>query len=344
MKYSLLLFPFILFLACKSPAPTDSTAKSKINHGDNTSVIAFGSCADEDNTHLMWRYIIANQPDLWIWLGDIIYGDSDDPIKLRNDYAELNNKAEYQKLKAACPTIGTWDDHDYGINNGGKEWQIKEEAQQELVDFFGAPAEDPRRQREGVYHSYTLGEANKKVKVILLDCRYFRDSSVIGADRQYILNETGTILGEAQWQWLENELTNSDAQVHIIGSGIQVIAEDHRFEKWANFPNERKRLFDLLEKIKPAHPIIISGDRHLAELSKIDVGGQPVYDITSSGITHSYEKVNQNGEVNRHRVSDHLTGYKNFGLILIDWNKSPIEIRTEVKGIENQIWFSEVLK
>ena len=345
MKNSLLLFTLIFAFGCKAPTSSvDSTEAPSINHGDNTSVIAFGSCADEDETQPMWPYVVANQPDLWVWLGDIIYGDSDDPNKFKNDYIELNNITNYQKLKATCPIIGTWDDHDYGINNGGKEWQIKKETKKELLDFFEVPETDPRRKREGVYHSYSFGEKGKKVKVILLDCRYFRDSSVVGADRQYILNETGTILGEAQWQWLENELTNSDAQVHIIGSGIQVIAEDHRFEKWANFPNERKRLFDLFEKTKPAHLIIISGDRHLAELSKIDIGGQSLYDITSSGITHSYTKVNQNGETNRHRVENHLTGNQNFGLIIVDWSKTPIEIRTEVKGIENQVWFSEKLE
>ena len=343
MKNWIFLLVALFFFGCKNTEPKTTTAIPKIEKEENNTIIAFGSCADQDREPFMWKYINANQPNLWIWLGDNIYGDSDDPSDLKREYEKQNAHEDYQKLKATCPIIGTWDDHDYGINNGGKEWSIKAAAQRELLDFLEVSASDPRRNREGVYSAYTFGEAGKSVKVILLDCRYFRDSSEIGANKQYILNETGTVLGETQWNWLENELTNSTTQVHIIGSGIQVIPEEHRFEKWANFPNERKRLFQLLEKTKTANPIFISGDRHLSELSKITFEGKVFYDFTSSGITHAYHKANQNGEANQHRVSNYLTGNENFGIIRIDWSKNPIEIKTESRGIRNQVWFSEVL-
>ncbi len=310
-----------------------------------TTVIAFGSCNDEEREQPMWQYIIENQPELWIWLGDIIYGDTDDMLDMTRQYGFLYDNEDYKKLKETCPIVGTWDDHDYGVNNGGKEWHAKKMSQNVFLDFMGAESNDPRRKREGIYSSYTLGETGQQVKVILLDCRYFRDSSVIGKNKRYIKNETGTILGETQWKWLESELANSSAQVHIIGSGIQVIPEDHRFEKWANFPNERQRLFDLLSKTKPANPLIISGDRHIAEVSKIDIKGfsQPLFEVTSSGLTHSYELVEKKGELNQHRVKNLLSGQKNFGLFFIDWKKNSIEIRTEVRGLNNEIHFKQKL-
>ena len=344
MNKFLFILSFVFLFSCKDTKNESSESKSPV--GVNTTVIAFGSCNDEEKEQPMWKYIIENQPKLWIWLGDIIYGDTDDMSEMKQQYDDLDSIDGYKNLKAICPIIGTWDDHDYGVNNGGKEWHAKEMSQNVFLDFMGAEPDDVRRKREGIYSSYTLGESGQQVKVILLDCRYFRDSSITNEKKRYIKNETGTILGEAQWKWLENELTNSTAQVHIIGSGIQVIPEEHRFEKWANFPNERRRLFELLAKAKPSNPIIISGDRHIAEISKIELKGlpKPVYEITSSGMTHSYELVEKKGEPNQHRVKNHLSGQLNFGLFFIDWEKESVEIRAEVRGLRNEILFKEDLK
>ncbi len=176
--------------------------------------------------------------------------------------------------------------------------------------------------------------------MILLDTRYFRDTVYKDINtKAYLPNNTGDILGETQWAWLENELKNSEADFHIIGSSIQVIPEDHAYEKWANFPTARKRLFDLLEKYPDKKTIMISGDRHIAEISRIDLEGlpYPLYDFTSSGLTHSWN----NGivEMNRHRVSDFIRGL-NFGLIIIDWEKNGNhKIRFEIRGEADKLLY-----
>jgi alkaline phosphatase D len=168
--------------------------------------------------------------------------------------------------------------------------------------------------------------------VLLLDTRYFRDALLASADtaRRYGANEAGDLLGEAQWRWLEEELRSSDAQVHIIGSSIQVLAEDHGFEKWANFPRSRQRLFDLIADTQAPGAVLLSGDRHIGEISRYDAPGvsYPLYDLTSSGLTHVYEEAD---EPNRHRVSD-LIKVLNFGLITIDWSSSPVQLTFQIRG------------
>ena len=151
------------------------------------------------------------------------------------------------------------------------------------------------------------------------------------------------ILGEAQWEWLEHELINSDAQVHIIGSGIQIIPEEHNYEKWANFPKARKRLFDLLEKTKVKYPFLISGDRHIAELSKYQSENMayPIYELTSSGLTHSW--VIKRKEANMHRVGP-LIIERNFGLLRIDWSQEMPRLTVEVRGLEDQLYLRKDLK
>ncbi len=304
--------------------------------------IAFGSCSDEDQPQPMWKYIVANEADLWIWLGDMIYGDSDDPKVLEDKYNQQLANEEYQKLQTSTPIIGIWDDHDYGENDGDKHFVIKRESKELMVDFLDVPEDAKVRQREGAYQSYTFGEGNKKVKILLLDARYFRDElkkNVLTKGQKYQKNETGDVLGESQWKWLEDELTDSEAAIHIIGCGIQVIPTQHNYEKWANFPSAHQRLYDLLNQTQPNRAILLSGDRHIAEVSSIQLDSldYPLYDITSSGMTHSYEKVEQRGEANQYRVDNILSGQKNFAQLEIDWSLSPPEVKVEIIGLGNKI-------
>ncbi len=301
--------------------------------------IAFGSCNKEDQPQPMWEEILNYNPDLWIWLGDNIYGDSKDPEVLREKYQTQLENSSYKKFIGVTPVIGTWDDHDYGVNDGGIGNPIREESQQAFCDFMQMSDKNPVRSRKGVYSSNTYEFQEKLIKVILLDSRYHRDT-IYRVDGVYQPNMEGTILGEEQWKWLEDELTDSKADVHIIGNGIQFLSAQHRFEKWANFPNERKRLLELLKNKKPKGLIMISGDRHIGEVSKLELEGldYPVIDVTSSGLTHSYEQVEE--ELNDLRISS-LIGQKNYGIFNITFqNKRPI-IDVTINGLESRIFYKE---
>jgi alkaline phosphatase D len=288
----------------------------------------------------MWEEIMTNKPQLWIWLGDNIYGDSHYMNVLSEKYQRQKTRKSYQEmLKSPINIIGTWDDHDFGINDGGREYSMKKESKELLLDFLDVPADHPVRSREGVYQTHTYGHDDRKVKVILLDTRYFRDSLWVEFpenQRAYVGNPEGDVLGEEQWAWLAGELTDSDASIHIIGSSIQVLSEEHRYEKWSNFPRSKERLFKLLADKKPARTIFLSGDRHIAEISRIEIPGYPwpVFDFTSSGLTHTWG--NSNVESNKHRVSDFIIA-KNFGLINITWKEDGPEIVFKIMGKNNAV-------
>ena len=72
-------------------------------------------------------------------------------------YSLLKNTMDYQRLLACAPVIGTWDDHDYGLNDGGKEYSMKEESKKLMLDFLDVPKNAAVRNRPGVYQSYTRG-------------------------------------------------------------------------------------------------------------------------------------------------------------------------------------------
>ena len=297
-----LLFSLLLACSYASSAPSQTTSAP-----NETTVIAFGSCNREDQPQPLWPVIARHKPQVFIWLGDDIYGDTDDMRVMRAKYRQQLNNRGYRAFLQQVPIIGTWDDHDYGLNNGGSEFKARAASQKEHLDFLGEPLHSARRQQDGIYASYTYGQPGRQVKVILLDTRYHRDR--IGSD--------GTVLGERQWEWLEKELRESKAQVHLIGSSIQVIAEQHRFEKWANFPRERVRLFNLIAATRAPGVVFLSGDRHIAELSVVRDSsiGYPIYDVTSSGLTHTSSP---RREENRHRVGDAVFDL-NYGLVVVDW-------------------------
>ena len=288
--------------------------------------IAFGSCSEHNADQPLWEPIVATDPDLWIWTGDIVYAGTEDMDLMRAIYSLQAARPDYARLVATCPVIGTWDDNDYGVNDGGLEYPQRQRSQKLLLDFLDVDDDDPRRQRAGVYRTHVYGPPGQRVKVILLDTRYHRQEP--GKDTE--------ILGAQQRAWLEAKLAGSDAQVHLIVSSIQVIPEEHKYEKWANFPRARQRLFDLIRRTRAQGVVFVSGDRHIAEISRLDADavGYPLYDITSSGMTNSWRSFR--GEPNRHRLGE-VYHDLHFGLIEFDWSVSPPMLEMQIRDRHNEI-------
>ena len=323
------VFICTLFVACRSNQPKTAQTNPQ---AAVVQTIAFGSCSKQSLPQPLWDDVVAQHPNLWIWLGDNIYGDSESMDTLRTKYALQKSNPVYQQLRQSATVLGVWDDHDYGVNDGGKEYPRRRESQQLLLDFLDVPTNDPRRTQEGAYSAQTFGPAGKRVKVVLLDGRYFRDP-LKKDGKANVPDPSGDLLGETQWQWLEKQLTNSDADVHVIGCGIQFLTDEHPYEKWANFPTAQQRLFDLLGKTKPKGAMLISGDRHIAEIAKKRIPGLPydLYDITSSGLTHVSKPYE---EPNRHRVGAKINEL-NYGLITINWNQKLLTATVRING-DNQ--------
>ncbi|WP_323756849.1 alkaline phosphatase D family protein [Roseivirga sp.] len=294
--------------------------------------IAIGSCSRQEAPQYLWPEVLKNNPDLWIWLGDNIYGDTQDMALMAEKYQVQKSNADYQKMMKQMDIIGIWDDHDYGVNDGGKEFVKREESRDLMFEFLDVERNNPAWKREGGYQSYEYGVDGKKVKILLLDARYFRDE-LKRVDRKYVPNLEGDVLGEAQWKWLENELTNSDADIHILAGGVQLLPEEHPYEKWNNFPKAKQRLMNLIATTQPKNAFYLSGDRHISEISKTVIPGYGAfYDFTSSGLTHSSE--GNTSEPNGFRVSK-LVDVKSFGLIKIDWSETEPQVTFEMRGLAN---------
>ena len=336
MRLFLLISVTLLLTSCKPDKKETKQSEKQNNPYDF--VIAFGSCNNQNLPNPFWNEILQNNPNIWIWGGDIIYADTDNMKLMKSYYDQVKNDSVYSKFSKKAELLGTWDDHDYGLNDGGEEYTKKDSAQQLFLDFFDVSKNDIRRTRKGVYNSKTYTINNKTIKVIVLDTRYFRTplSKDPTGEKRYIPDTTssGTMLGEEQWEWLENELKNTTADFNIIMSSVQFLSYEHGFESWGNMPHEVKKLKNLIVNSKANNVILLSGDRHISEISsvKIDSLSYPLIDFTSSGLTHSY--TSYSFEPNQYRITDVIND-KSYGLLNFDLNNNKVVM--EIRGANNKV-------
>ena len=335
----MLVFVFLIALvSCQPKAPKVETSTLAPTEFHSDFVLSFGSCNNQLIPNPFWNQLKNQHTDVWIWGGDVIYSDTEDMQILKNNYAIQKRDTTYLNFVRTTTVMGTWDDHDYGVNDGGNEYRKKKESQQLFLDFLEVQPTDVRRKQEGLYYSQTFKIKEHAIKVLILDTRYFRSALTNDetGKKRYQPNAygAGTFLGEAQWQWLQKELTHSTADYHVIMSSVQVLSSLHGFESWGNMPHELERLEQLIVDSQAKGVILLSGDRHISEISvkKIGLNQIPLPDFTSSGMTHSYTSFS--GEENPYRVSK-VIFEKSYGIIRFDFQKR--KVRMEMWGEENKL-------
>lgn len=299
--------------------------------------VAFGSCARIDLPQPIWNTIAQWQPHAFVTLGDIVYADTEDMAYMKAMYAQMDTVSGFRKVQNTSAVYGIWDDHDYGENDGGASYKKRREAQKLFLDFLNEPQDSQRRTTPGIYDAVYL-DAAKRIQLILLDTRFFRSAWVkdnVTRMRYRPVYDAGrTMLGAAQWRWLEAQL-QMPADVRIVASGVQVVNDTHGYECWGLFPLERARLFDLIKKTEASGVIFISGDRHFAEVSVMDGGvGYPMYDITSSGLTHTAQDGHK--APNNKRVGPAFNGF-NFGALTIDLDRDDPAVFVEIRGLKGEV-------
>jgi alkaline phosphatase D len=295
--------------------------------------LCFGSCARETKDQPIWEAILAKQPELFVFLGDNVYADTTDPMVMAKAYAALAAKPGFQKLKAGVPIRAMWDDHDYGANDSGSDYAMKDEARRQFCDFWGEAPDSPRRSQEGGVHAaYVFGPSGQRVQLILPDLRWNKTPVTPpggffavatkylaakitgrGARGAYrpVTDPEATMLGPAQWAWLERQF-QEPADLRVIGSSLQALSRGTGWEAWDMFPHEQQRLEALIGTA--GNVVLLSGDVHYAELTRAErPGASPLWELTSSGLTEVWPNLPPNDR----RVSTYRG--RNFGLVEIDW-------------------------
>jgi alkaline phosphatase D len=311
-----------------APLPPETTVIDRI---------AFGSCADQRPPQPFWDVILAEAPQLLILMGDNVYGDvsSAEMIELREAYAALAAQPGFQRARARVPILPIWDDHDYGANDAGGDFPHRQESAALFRAFWRVPADSARGQRVGLYEACMFGPAGRRLQVILLDMRSFRsplrptDERGAPGKERYLPDPdpAKTMLGEAQWAWLTERL-REPADLRLLVSSIQVLAEGHGWERWGNLPLERERLIRLIAETGAGGIVFLSGDRHLGSIyERTGDAPYPLYEITSSSFNRPFRDAREQDPLQQGDIYTEA----NFGMVRIDWpaGRVALELRAD---------------
>ena len=237
--------------------------------------VAFGSCAryQEDRVQPIWDVVVELQPDLFLWLGDNMYGDSEHPEFLAEEWRRQRDVASLQPVNFHTPQLAIWDDHDYGLNNHDRTNPIKDEALAIFSQYWANPAAG-LPDCPGVFFSYSYSG----VDFYFLDVRYHRDPN--DAPR----SPDKTMLGACQLQWLKDELSASTASFKLLLSGSPWSkGKGDQGDSWSAFLEERDALLRWVFEQEIEGVVLLSGDTHVGELNAIPLGEEGGYDIYELG-------------------------------------------------------------
>ena len=332
MRVSLLSFLAFVFVTGPTLAQVEFDPTQPIER------IALGSCARQDRPQPFWDVIQQGAPDVFLFLGDNIYGDNKrdlannrlyGPQYLKDAYDTFADHPEFIPFRQSVPILATWDDHDYGLNDAGRELPFKENAKQQFLDFFALPDEAQIEGHEGIYYEVSAGPAGQRVQMIFLDTRFNRSPLKRSTQENWgpgpyepLQDEEQTLLGDAQWSWLEAQL-KKPADARLIISSIQIIADSHYWERWGLMPKERNRLYALLRDTKANGVVFLSGDRHRGGLYKnAEAGPYAFYELTASSLNAPGRGL---AEVGPYQLGGTYPG-ENFGTVGFDWAERTVTL------------------
>ena len=300
--------------------------------------IGFGSCFNQAKSAPIWDAIASESLDGFIFLGDNVYASRGfSEAQLAQAYRDANQVIPWDQLGFVA---ATWDDHDFGQNDGGASFTGQAISQRLFWEFFAPHTKASPAGDRGVYHASIRQIGELQVQIIALDTRSFRGRlkptlvrNTPGAER-YVPNpdSSQSMLGAAQWEWLEATLSKP-ADLRIVMSSVQILADGHGWERWGNLPHERDRLLKLLTERKPSQLILLSGDRHIGGAYESEAFGERFLEFTSSGLNMAWTQAteylpNQLGEPIR---EDHyaVLAINQDGFARVVWHNTRGDVITE---------------
>lgn len=271
--------------------------------------IAFGSCCriQIDAVQQIWDSVAAVEPDLFLWLGDNIYADSDAEAAFTDLYGRQRAVPALARLGTRVPQLATWDDHDFGYNDSFADNPVKAMTTRVFNRWWANPSAGSA-DAPGIFFRHSFGP----VDIFMLDGRTHR---VAGQ----------TMLGAGQLAWLKRELMASKATFKILASGGGWSRAEAGGDSWAEYLDERNHILNFIRDQKISGCLGISGDVHMAEANCVpwsEQGGYDFYDLVSSGLAQiiTDKFVDQTPEV---RMRTPFTGSTNFGLLDFSFDPEP---------------------
>ncbi len=220
----------------------------------------------------IFKSMTGTASDFMLWLGDNVYyldGEWKSYDRMFLKQARMRTNEHINEFIQTRPQYAIWDDHDYGPNNSGKKYELKDTSLTVFQDFWANPSYGTKK-TPGNFTSFTYEDA----EFFLLDGRYYRSK------------KSDEMFGEGQMKWLKKKLKKSEANFKIIVAGTQMLPTNVKGESWHDFKDERKDFLKFLEKENITGVLFLSGDRHFTELNfDYRKNNYPLYEFTCSPLT-----------------------------------------------------------
>ena len=271
---------------------------------------------------------------LMVWLGDAWYTREVDYFSEWGLwYRASKDRATpiLQPFLKSMSHVGIWDDHDYGPNNSGASFHLKEASRNVFKSYFPNPSAGMNGQ--GIYTKTSWGD----VDFFLLDDRWWRSADDVKDSLNGKPNPDKVMIGREQLEWLKDALLESYATFKVIAIGSQVLNPVSPFDRWGRFPVEYQELMQFLQTNPVSGVLFLSGDRHHSEIIKVDRPGfYPLYDITVSPLTSGTHTFGKEEKENPYRIVG-IDERQNYGRISITGPRGSRKLTVDFLGIKGEL-------
>ncbi|MEO6612051.1 MAG: alkaline phosphatase D family protein [Chitinophagaceae bacterium] len=268
-----------------------------------------------------------------LWLGDAWYTREVDYYSEWGLWSRASHDRALpitQNFLKAMPQLAIWDDHDYGPNDIGKNYTLKETSRNVFNKYFCNPSSGENGQ--GIYTMTSWGDAD----IFMTDDRWWRSTDKLKDSVDGKPNPEKRMLGVQQMEWLKNSLLFSTATFKIIAVGSQVLNPVSPYEAWWKFPVEYKELMDFLEEYKITGVVFLTGDRHHSEIIKVSrPGSYPLYDITASPLTSGTHTFGGPEKNNPYRVLG-IDEKQNYSRFSFSGQRGSRKLTVEFLGVKGE--------
>jgi alkaline phosphatase D len=228
------------------------------------------------------------------------------------------------------PHYAIWDDHDYGPNDIGSTYILKEESKKVFDAYFCNPSSGENGQ--GTYTMNSYGDAD----IFMTDDRWWRSPDRLKDSIDGKPNPDKIMFGKQQMTWLKNALLHSNASFKIIAVGSQVLNPVSNTDKFLNCPIEYEELMNFIKEYKINGVLFLTGDRHHSEIIKVERPGHyPLYDITVSPLTSGTHKFGGPEKNNPYRILG-IDEKQNYGKITVTGKRNERKLAVEFLGTKGE--------
>ncbi|MFP4261204.1 MAG: alkaline phosphatase D family protein [Opitutales bacterium] len=267
-------------------------------------------------------------PQLMLWLGNTAHlrvSDWASQSGYLKRYQHARSPGELAPLLATVPHYATWGEADYGSPGAGAASSYRQVAETAFRAFWPQPVEVPSG--AGLVTRFRYAD----VDFFLLDTRSQRNDRPISS-------EPAQILGEAQIEWLRQELIRSDASFKVIAAGAPILNPADSRSNLRHAKEEHTALLQTLRSEAIPGLFFISGGKYYGELTRlVHSSSYNLYDLTVGPLT-AKPRENQD-ELNYFRMPGTSTFERHFARLDVSGPEEARELTLRILDTRGElIW------